>query len=162
METKERETKENSTKRWLGGGEGLRLRHVTGRRGAKRRTRRRPPPGASPAAPCLSLPAFAFPFFRLSFSLLSCLILFSFFFTFFAVSFSSSSPFSSPCTRPRPSLAHFTTFNHLEALDVKLLVRLRSSSFFLFFSAGFKLIRGFPLNHLRDYTSLAPDILKLC
>lgn len=48
----------------MSGGEGLRLWHVTGRRGAKRRTRRRPPPGASPAAPCLSLPAFAslFPF----------------------------------------------------------------------------------------------------
>lgn len=34
--------------------------HVTGRRGAKRRTRRRPPPGASPAAPCLSLPVSIF------------------------------------------------------------------------------------------------------
>lgn len=34
--------------------------HVTGRRGAKRRTRHRPPPGASPAAPCLSLPVSIF------------------------------------------------------------------------------------------------------
>lgn len=51
-----KDTKESC---WKSGGEGLRLWHVTGRRGAKRRTRRRPPPGASPAAPCLSLPAFA-------------------------------------------------------------------------------------------------------
>lgn len=34
--------------------------HVTGRRGAKRRTRHRPPPGASPAAPCLSFPVSIF------------------------------------------------------------------------------------------------------
>lgn len=34
--------------------------HVTGKRGAKRRTRHRPPPGASPAAPCLSLPVSIF------------------------------------------------------------------------------------------------------
>lgn len=64
----------------MSGGEGLRLWHVTGRRGAKRRTRRRPPPGASPAAPCLSLPAFAslFPFYPvLSYPPLPFIFLFS-------------------------------------------------------------------------------------
>ena len=58
----------------------MRLCHVTGRRGAKRRTRRRPPPGASPAAPCLSLPAFAslFPFYPvLSYPPLPFIFLFS-------------------------------------------------------------------------------------
>lgn len=72
----------------MDGGEGLRLRHVTGRRGAKRRTRRRPPPGASPAAPCLSLPASAFPSSFLFFSFLS----FPFLFFLFASRFFSFIP----------------------------------------------------------------------
>lgn len=53
-----RDEREEERKRW---GRGVvEPRHVTGRRGAKRRTRRRPPPGASPAAPCLSLPVSIF------------------------------------------------------------------------------------------------------
>lgn len=51
--------RENERKREMGRGV-VGSGHVTGRRGAKRRTRRRPPPGASPAAPCLSLPVSIF------------------------------------------------------------------------------------------------------
>lgn len=61
--------REHEGERWCEGC--VELGHVTGRRGAKRRTRRRPPPGASPAAPCLSLPVSIFLFSYSSASLSS-------------------------------------------------------------------------------------------